>query len=248
MSSFNLEITLELLQKQTQALDVTYPTLERLRFITTNLKIYPVFNRGGGVGMSTWDSQFDPTVHLSKFETEAFSVSRDLFFLPRLAWLTLDDDMLGTRATDNPNVSLSSRKADKEGHCADVLCEALSRAITGIRFRRKGVSQDANVSQLFNANLSGSGSVSLRGVKICNDRGYSKTKNVINRAESGIGGVSIMPDHLNNCHPFVAKSRLSHRSERFFDDDESDDNAPASEDASEHDGTTPQSNSTVRST
>lgn len=117
-------------------------------------------------------------------------------------------------------MTLSNRKADKEGHVADVLCDAISRAISGIRFRRRGVPQESNVDELLRTNIAGSGSVSLRGVNICFDRGYSKMKEVLARAASGIGGIYIMPDHLNNVHPFVAKSRHSNCSERIFDESE----------------------------
>ena len=88
--------------------------------------------------------------------------------------MTLDDELFGTRASDNANVCISAKKADKEGHCADVLCDALLRAVTGIRFRRRGVSQDDNVLQLLKANVCGSGGLSLRGNKVAADRGYSK--------------------------------------------------------------------------
>lgn len=38
---------------------------------------------------------------------------------------TLDDDLSGTRAVDNQVKMLSSRKADREGHCSDAIADDL---------------------------------------------------------------------------------------------------------------------------
>lgn len=46
-----------------------------------------------------------------------------------------DNDLFGTRSVDNQVKKLSNRKADKEGHSADVVADALFCVVLGIRLR-----------------------------------------------------------------------------------------------------------------
>ena len=62
---------------------------------------------------------------------------------------TLDDDLYGTRARDNHVKTLSARKADREGHTANAVADALFRVTLMVRFRRRGEWQSTNVSKLF---------------------------------------------------------------------------------------------------
>jgi hypothetical protein len=41
-------------------------------------------------------------------------------------------------ATGNQVKTLSARKADREGHCADAIADALFRITIFVRFRRRG--------------------------------------------------------------------------------------------------------------
>lgn len=74
-------------------------------------------------------------------------------FIARLHQIvTLDDDLMGTRAHDNQVKTLSSRKSDKEGHLADVIADALFSAVLSVRFSRRSEGQEeaaiANVEKL----------------------------------------------------------------------------------------------------
>lgn len=73
-----------------------------------------------------------------------------MFFIPNFLFSRLDDDLYGTRAKDNQVKTLSSRKADEEGHVADAIADALFRITLCLRFRRRGESQSANVEKLIN--------------------------------------------------------------------------------------------------
>ena len=61
-----------------------------------------------------------------------------VFINPVHTLATLDDDLCGTRAGDNQVKSLSIRKADREGHTADAIVDALFRVKLIVRFRRRG--------------------------------------------------------------------------------------------------------------
>lgn len=57
--------------------------------------------------------------------------------MARYLLATLDDDLYRTRAADGQVKMLSSRKADKEGHSADAVADALFRVVLALRFRRR---------------------------------------------------------------------------------------------------------------
>lgn len=85
--------------------------------------------------------QRDRTKCLSESEHLAFRETGKVFFCPLQNIATLDDDLFGTRATDNQVKTLSARKADKEGHSFDSIAEALFRVLMGIGFKRRGEPQ-----------------------------------------------------------------------------------------------------------
>jgi hypothetical protein len=185
---------------------VTAPSLERVRYIATNVLAFSPTGRGDR-GQSTWQCSRDQTQLLSEFEKAALRNSCRLFLTPNHTYATLDD-LYGTRATDNQVKSLSARKADREGHCADALADALFRMTFFVRFRRRGHTQNENVTQLFNCVLERLGEHSLHGFSITADRGYAKMSLVKQPVDYDIGFVLIMPEHLIAFHPFFGKSYL----------------------------------------
>jgi hypothetical protein len=99
------------------------PSLERTRFIQSNILAYLATGRADG--SSTWNSQQDQTLRLGEFKNPALYMSFKVFLTPLYTLATLDDDLYGTRSSDNQVKMPSSRKADKEGHCADSLADVL---------------------------------------------------------------------------------------------------------------------------
>ena len=75
---------------------------------------------------------------LDEFERTAFSKSCKVSLTLLHCFATLDDDLYGTRFSDNQVKCFSGRKADKEGHCADALADALFRLTFMVSFRRRG--------------------------------------------------------------------------------------------------------------
>lgn len=62
---------------------------------------------------------------LKDFEIQAWSFSKPLLYVPLVQYITLDDDLMGTRSVDNPVRMLSDHKADIEGHCTDIVADVL---------------------------------------------------------------------------------------------------------------------------
>lgn len=198
----SLDRTLDTLSR----FDCTPPPLDRVRFISTNILAYPATGRRNAGGGVVWNAQRDPTQLLDTFEKTAYAMSRGVFLTPVHTMVTLDDDLHGTRSKLNPVKTLSSRKADREGHAADTICDAFFRITLGARLRRRGEAQAINVEKLLDAVTEGRGEESLHGMVVTADRGYGGMQLIRLLLRYGIGSILVMPEHLLRCHPFVGKS------------------------------------------
>lgn len=74
--------------------------------------------------------------HLGEFESIEFRGAKNIVLVPLKPVLTLHDDMFGTSATENQVKSLSSRKADIEGHTADYITGEDFSVTSDLRFWR----------------------------------------------------------------------------------------------------------------
>lgn len=82
------------------------------------------------------------------FEKTAYDMSLKIFITPVHTCATLFDDVYWNRAKFNKVKSLSSRKADREGHSGDAITDALFRVMLEVRFRSRGETKAANVEKL----------------------------------------------------------------------------------------------------
>ena len=103
---------------------------------------------------------------------------------------------------------LSARKADKEGHCAIAVADALFRATIGVRFMRRGEPQDVCVDKVLNCIFEEQGQMNVNGVLVAADRGFGKIAAIQKLAHMGIHILFVFPEHLLKCHPFVGESFL----------------------------------------
>ena len=200
---FSLGNAIELLAR----IGLNVPGKDIIKYIYNKILASSPIDRGRG-GM-TWTARRDETQLLCEFERTAFRSTRKIFFNPDYLLATLDDDVYGTRARDNQVKSLSTRKAEKEGHIADVIDDALFRVILRVRFRRRSKSQEAIVRKLLSSILDGTGQMSPAGITVTGGRGYGKLSLVKKLREMAIGSILIMPNHLICCHTFSARSYCS---------------------------------------
>lgn len=212
------------------------PTLDTWRQISQNILAFSPTNRGD-LGQNSWNAQRDRTILLDRFETTAFEMSRNVFFVSDYSILTLDDDLYGTRSSDNQVKTLSARKADKEGHCAIAVADALFRSTIGIRFMRRGENQDACVQKVLERILDETGQINVNGVVMAADRGFGKISAIRKMASLGINILFIFPEHRLKCHPFVGASFLDPKtreseSEREDDDDDEEENSESGDEDS----------------
>lgn len=129
---------------------VQSPSLARMRFIAEHLQVYSCSHQGS-VGSSSWSSQRDQTTHRTEFGTVAFKSFEQIFLHTANQILTLDDDLFGTRAVYVPDKMLSQRKADREGHSAGVVDDALLRVVLYLRFRDRGEPEVESVKTLLSS-------------------------------------------------------------------------------------------------
>lgn len=150
------EVTVEKSLEELSLRDCNVLNKERITFLKNDVLAFPATRRGDE-GEESWASQRDATQRLIKFERSAFEMSRTICLSSNNTFVTIDDDLYGTRAWDNQVKSLSNRKANKEGHTADMICDALFRVTLGVRFRRRGESQATNLDKLLDSLLEGHG-------------------------------------------------------------------------------------------
>ncbi|PXF43989.1 hypothetical protein BWQ96_06222 [Gracilariopsis chorda] len=203
-TGFSMAKTIDILRAE----GVDPPHIAIVRFICGNILAFSPTGRGLDGG-GTWLAQRDQTPLLTQLEKKAFRQTCKVFVSPNYTLATLDDDLYGTRASDNQVKSLSNRKADREGHQADAIADSLFRVTLMVRFRRRGESVFSNVRNLVDALLEGRAEQSIRGFVLTADRGYGKVALLRELLKHGIGSIMIMPDHLLQCHPFVGQSYLN---------------------------------------
>ena len=219
-SGFSFDKTLDLLTTQTGR-KLNGPIL---KFINGNILAYSPVGRGKDSSL-VWNAQRDQTVMLGQFERRAFDVSGKVFLVPDHTICSLDDDLMGTRASDNQHKTISNRKADREGHTVDVISDALFRVVLQIRFARRGEKRIQGVRKLLSSLLDSRGQQCLQGIVVALDRGYARQEVLMELSSHGLSSIAIMPERYPKCHPFVGKSFLKASRSDDFDEWEEDVNS-----------------------
>lgn len=120
------------------------PPKERMKYIGSNVLTF-LASKGGNKIVDDWELQRDAMQTLDAFERATYKITRSIYLIRNNNMVTLDDDVYGTWAKDNQVKPMSSRKIDKEGCKADIICNALFRFTRGILFKRRIDSQTVNI-------------------------------------------------------------------------------------------------------
>ena len=105
--------------------ELGYKTRPRADLTTNICAFHPSYRLDND--QISWHAQRDATQFMTEFERASFSIYKRLLYVPNSQFITLDDDLLGTRSKDNQVKCLSARKADREGHSADVIADGIFR-------------------------------------------------------------------------------------------------------------------------
>ena len=100
------------------------------------------------------------------------------------------------------------RKADREGHSADAVADALFCITSTVWFRRREEEQTLNIEKLIEALLETRKEKKLTEFITTADRGCGNFSMVEGLERRGIGFVSIMLKSLLRCHLFVGVSHF----------------------------------------
>lgn len=104
----------------------------------TTMAIFSTFNpRLDGKVVGSWTAQRLKMQMFSKLEFSAFTTSKWLFNVLFIQFLTLGDELMGTRSNLNPVKYTAIRKADREGQSADIFVDALFRFAIEVRLHRR---------------------------------------------------------------------------------------------------------------
>ena len=106
-----------------------------VNFIHGNILAYSPIGRGFDSSF-TWNPQRDPATHLSEFEHKSFRMSAKVYLNPNHTFCTLHDDLMGTRADDNPQKTVSARKTYRKGHSMAAVADAFFRVFLHARLTR----------------------------------------------------------------------------------------------------------------
>lgn len=179
--------------------------LKVVRFIISNILGYSPVGRGN-CALETWNALKDETQQLSDFERIEFDVVRNVFFGTAQIFAILDDDILGTSATNNQVKSLYNRKADREGHTGDVIADSIFRFVIGLSFRRRRENLQNSIEKLIAAITEGQGENSFNNFIVTADRGYGTESLIVRFFNIGSSSMAVLPDQLFRCHLFAAQS------------------------------------------
>lgn len=101
---------------------------------------------------------------------------------------------------------------------AGVSADDLSRIFLGVRFRRRGESQDHSARRLMEVFKDGRGELELVGLTMTDDRGYGKETVMGIMSEGGVSSIFVLPQYLLQCNTFVGQSILqTHRDDEIED-------------------------------
>lgn len=87
---------------------------------------------------------------------------------------SLDEDLYGTRATDNQVKSLNKRSADAEGNTADFIVDVFQQVTLGVRFRRRGENLHVATALVLSRSFETREEVSRGSIFVTVNRGYAR--------------------------------------------------------------------------
>ena len=147
-------------------------------------------------------------------------MSAKVYLNPNHTFCTLDDDLMGTRAEDNPCKTISARKADREGQSMTAVVDALFRVFLHARLARRGETKKAAVTKLLSELLDTRGERCLNVIVLTLDRGFATEQMVSSLIDCRVACISVMESISARGLPFVGRSYLKvGRGDESDDDD-----------------------------
>ena len=154
---------------------------------------------------STWMKRGVMLRQLAPLEKEVFVKSIGTLLNQGNAHLVIDDELIGSRAKDVENKSVSNRKAGKEGPTADCIACSFTSIMYGVRLRVRGEKMVENIHAL--VDTLPRITTSDANVRLSFDRGYGTMK-FIEETTSKNYKISTIATTVGSRHPFLPKTEM----------------------------------------
>jgi hypothetical protein len=116
--------------------------------VLTNLRGYDVRRRIIKNPNARWFDQHNKLDHLHTLEKKVFERSIEVFSDTRYGYYVLDDELVGFKANDLENKTISDRKSAGEGTTTECSCDTFFQIVLGIRIKTIADSQLKTVQRL----------------------------------------------------------------------------------------------------
>ena len=178
--------------------------LSRFTAILTCLRGYDP-NRTPSNEDETWMEQGNKLCNLDVLERAMFKNSVSSLLNMKNGSVTVDDELISSRASDVETKTLSNHRTGGEGPVVDAISCAQSSVMYGMRLRVKGESQEANVSSL----LEGIPRITTpeKHLQVSFDCGYGKMSFVDQVTRRGYS-IWTTAAAIGSCHPFIAEQDI----------------------------------------
>lgn len=126
----------------------TLMPVARFNNILTSVRGYDVNSRAGDSGDSSWKQRKNLLRSLEEIEKAMFNRSASFLFNTKNGVLVVDDELVGSRASDVESKAHSQRKTGVDGPVSDAMADSMICLLLGMRLRVTGESQRDNVREL----------------------------------------------------------------------------------------------------
>lgn len=129
----------------------TLMPVARFNNILTSVRGYDVNSRAGDSGDSSWKQRKNLLRSLEEIEKAMFNRSASFLFNTKNGVLVVDDELVGSRASDVESKAHSQRKTGVDGPVSDAMADSMICLLLGMRLRVTGTSH--SLYSLIFANL-----------------------------------------------------------------------------------------------
>jgi hypothetical protein len=174
---------------------------DRYTQICKRLRGYKILNRRGDDDADdVWLQQKNRLRQLEPLEKVMFEPSIEILLNKKSGELVLDDELVGSRASDVESQNHSERKVRKDGPVADAIANSHLGINYGFRLRLSGESTIENIQKLLNP-LPTLKSIQ-HDVEIKFDRGYGKVAVLLSVGAKGYSMRTVACE-IGSKHPFI---------------------------------------------
>ena len=179
--------------------------LSRFKVLLHNIRGYPSEGRNGNDDKDTWLENKNSLCHINELEVAIFKPSVDVLLNKTKTGITVDDELLSSRADDVETKILTLRKMGKEGPTIDTVSDASTGIMYAMRLRVKEELQHSNVKKMLETLPKAT--LNRHHIRMFFDRGYGKMSFVDEVLKRGYQ-ICTIASTIGSRHPFILTEDL----------------------------------------